>query len=155
MADIYQLGQDLLAAVVDYFADESVDLPERRYVTIGTPALDCEQVTVSVPQLFSGLPGASYVGPVQHGTTSSIEFAVSVVRCALTQDDNGNPPTVEDLQAEAQAFLADADTLRAAMFIANKNGVFGSCNDLVIAECVALGPEGAFAGWRQVLRVGL
>lgn len=155
MADIYQLGQDLLAAVVDHFTDETIDLPERRYVTIGAPAIDCEQVVVSVSQFFSGLPGAAYVGPLVPGVTSSVEFAVSVVRCVATPDDRGNPPTVEDLATDAQALLADADTLRAAMFIAKKDGVFDNCNDIVIAETTAVGPEGGFGGWSQLIRVGL
>lgn len=156
MADIYQLGSDLLDAVEDHFAvAPAISLPERSYVTIGTPAIDCEQVVVSVPQFFTGLPGAAYVGPLVPGVTSAVEFAVSIIRCVANMDERGNPPTVAAMQADAQALLADADRLRAAMFIAKKNGVFEDCNDLVIAETVAIGPEGGFGGWSQVVRVGI
>lgn len=154
---LYTLAGDLLAAVEGYFAAEApaVDLPDRRYVTTGSPAFDCEQVTVTIPQLFTGLPGSAYVGPLVPGVTSAVELQVSVIRCVPTMDDGGNPPDTTDLETSAQELLIDADLLRAAMFEAKKDGVFDTCNDVVIAETIAYGPEGGFGGWTQIVRVGL
>lgn len=154
--DVYTLAAALLAAVIDYFADQSpaIGLPERRYVTIGTPAIDCEQVTVAVPSLFTGLPGNAYVGPLVPGVTSAVEFGVSIMRCVPT-GESGNPPRPADIETKTEELLTDAKILREAVFAAKRDGTFGSCNDVVIAECVAIGPEGGFGGWNQLVRVGL
>lgn len=153
--DPYVLAGDVLDALVSHFASEGVDLPSRRYRTIGVPATDCEQVVVSVPSLFSGLPGSSNLGPLRPGVTNAVELALYVIRCVPKLDDSGNPPDPGELETSAEELLTDAATLRDAVFAADKAGVFGNCNDVVLAECTAIGPEGGYAGWRQTLRVGL
>ena len=50
----------VLAKVVATYEEYHIDLPSRRFWTMGEPAIDCEQLSVSFIQMYLGLPGAQH-----------------------------------------------------------------------------------------------
>ena len=49
--------QAVLNQVITQYTSYNMPLPGRRYWTLGSPSVDCEQVTVSMLQMYLGSPG--------------------------------------------------------------------------------------------------
>ena len=49
--------QRIVDTAVEIFTEYGVDLPSKRYWTAGTAVIDCEQLVVSLVQLYLGAPG--------------------------------------------------------------------------------------------------
>src|SRR5687767_13037385 len=72
----------ILYAVEQTFDSYGIELPERRYRTLGNlPAHDCEQVTVSFLQSYRGSPGIQEEGPQRCDAPRAGVFHVEIVRC--------------------------------------------------------------------------
>ena len=60
-------AKDLLDGVLDtlvsVFSSYSVPLPSRQYWTVGEQAIDCEQLTVTLIQIYLGAPGDQASSP--------------------------------------------------------------------------------------------
>lgn len=54
---LVNLAQAIFDGVVAGYAQNGATLPSRRYVTLGTPANDCEQMVVAWQQIYLGTPG--------------------------------------------------------------------------------------------------
>jgi|SRR5690606_9651234 len=88
--DVYETAQlilDTLNAVYLEHGDEVTPLPTRQFVMAGGPGSqphDCEQVTVSLGQLYTGTPGNPSESPVNcHNAPFSAAYHVEVVRRTL------------------------------------------------------------------------
>jgi len=55
--DLVTHMQRLLDTVVGIYEQQGIPLPTRRYWMVGNPPEDCEQVVVSLVQMYLGLPG--------------------------------------------------------------------------------------------------
>lgn len=157
MGDLYDLAGDVLAAVVAHYLDEGVDLPDRRYVTDGLPAWDCEQVTVRVARTYGHggdvrVETGSLLGPL---VLAAADVEVQVVRCSPTVDDAGDPPAADEISASAAAVLDDADLVRAALLAAYKDGLLGACQGAVLVGWTPAGPEGGLVGGATLVRLDL
>lgn len=124
---IYALATACLDAVVAHYITEGVELPERRYVANGLPAFDCEQVTVFVENTV-GITGTPTVeNPTEwfrdagHAMRAGI-FAVSIIRCVPTMDDEGNPPPVAEENESSQLIYADTVLVLNALIAAEEAG---------------------------------
>lgn len=108
---ILQLGRTILAAVESGFSTHGIALPSRRYVTVGEPVYDTEQVVVSYIQHYQGTPGDEAAEPQQCGVPRSAVFTVGIVRCIPTEDARNRPPSAADIQAASETLMIDAHVL--------------------------------------------
>lgn len=151
-------AEGLLDWVTAWYEQANVPLPLRGVVVPGAPgqiAWDCEQVTVALSTITTGSGTGQVNVTPQLGTNAGMgliryaTWAVQVVRCSPTPDDEGNPPSVDQLDGAAQSSLTDAGLLSQAMIgLASQSP--GSIDWLPIGGVVnagqvgTLGPEGGF-----------
>lgn len=148
------LADALLTAVVSAAGEHAIDLPNRRYVSPGLVAIDCEQVAVQTPRVFRGLPNEQYASIDRAGDTFAAEFTVWLVRCTPVPGNNGQAPSAEALTANAEEILRDGWLLTKGM-LPNLRTVADACSSLSIGQAVGYGPEAGYAGWSLGLIVGL
>lgn len=160
MADLFTLAAAVLSAVETHYAAAGVELPDRRYVSDGLPAWDCEQVTVRVTRTF-GTQGSvlaetnAVLGGLFHRTA---ELEVEVVRCAPTVTDEGAEvawPTANAIEQSAEAILDDAERVPLAIKQAFDAGNLGSCSGVSLMGWAGKGPDGTYVGGTLTLRVEL
>jgi hypothetical protein len=149
------VADGLLAAVVAAFDTAGIELPERRAVVAGNPGLiawDCEQLTVALAGISTG-GGAGAItlmpqsgSPAGMALTRLATWSVQIVRCAPTSDEDGNPPSVELLEAAAATALDDAGVLSQCLTVL-ASATPGSVNWLPIGSVInagaitSLGPD--------------
>lgn len=123
--DPYTIAQSIMAAVVAQFTAASVDLPDRQVIEAGgLPAWDVDQLTISLQRIYAGLPGLEQGQPVvwQHGVFSA-QLLVQLVRKAkgtLANAPRKQMPRVQDLEADAVAYFADARLLAGGLHVWRK-----------------------------------
>jgi hypothetical protein len=150
-------GQGLLDWVETSYANAGRTLPERRVLVPGAPgviAWDCEQLTVALASITTGGTVASVNILPQLGSGAGVgllrqaTWAIQVVRCSPTPDEDGNPPSVDELTAAADLQLDDAGMLSQALVnlvAAQLHPEWLPPGGVVNAGQVAtLGPEGGF-----------
>ena len=71
----------ILQSIEERFEFYGIELPELRYKHMGEITHDCEQVTVSLVQVYLGPPGDQAVGPQPCDGPRSGVFQIEVVRC--------------------------------------------------------------------------
>lgn len=145
MADTITFGRlcAVLEAVVAYYDRNRLSLPERRYVTAGLPAWDCEQVTVRAVRRFPHEGNALVEQPVRWLTAQEgVPIEVEIVRSAPVQSETGDPPTVSELNAAASVLYDDGDHVLAAIREACQAGTLPGCDGVV------------WSGWRNANEEG-
>jgi len=165
--EFVEIADHILNTVVETYADHGVDLPERRYLAVGgqgDTVHDCEQLTVSFEQGYSGVPGNQAQEPVKCATPRTAVFIVEVVR-ALPQPNTAaaNPQTsvpsrygramggVQALSADTQSDIArkqmiDAMLLMDAGLRAGETTMTGS-----LADVTAGSPQGGYQAMTLVV----
>src|SRR5437879_710280 len=98
----YDLMVVVMAEIVGAYGELSVTPPDRRYIWIGSPAVDCEQLVISYNRIYTGTPGqeandVTYLPVVQR----VVEMRIEVHRCVPTVEESGEPPAAADMQAAA------------------------------------------------------
>ncbi len=97
-----------LEKVEAVFQSYDVPLPERRYWTIGTPAIDCEQLVVSFVQAYLGTPGDEASTPQRCHMPRSAVIAISVAREIPTVGQGGRPPSGQTIEQASYISAIDA-----------------------------------------------
>lgn len=160
---IHETGTDVLAAIVAAYEAADVALPERRYVTSGDVAIDCEQVVVSVNRIFPGIPGAEITSADLsqcRGPRVQV-MQCYVVRCVPTPEaDSGEsyqPPSPAELDASAAELLADAGLLSDGLIrhLLENQTEWGDRRAWRVGDLNSYGPEGGFGGWRVLVEVAI
>lgn len=104
--------RDLLDSVLEKiettFTSYNVPMPTRRYWTMGTPAIDCEQIVVSFVQMYLGPPGDQASQPMRCNVPKSAVMTVSVAREVPVVGTNGRAPTADKIQAGSEISAVDA-----------------------------------------------
>ena len=85
-----------------------MDLPERRYWTMGTPVDDCEQVVVSFVQMYIGPPGDEATSPQRCNSPRTAVMQVAITRCIPVVTARGHAPSPTDIQAASERLAWDA-----------------------------------------------
>lgn len=81
--EFVEVAEHILNTIVTIYGEHGVELPARRYLAVGgqgETVHDCEQVTVSFDQGYSGLPGNQAFEPVRCNSPRTGVFVVEVVR---------------------------------------------------------------------------
>ena len=143
------LAQLTLANVNATFEEAGVDLPTVQMLVLGgqgTVAQLCEQLSVSVEQMYSGTPGDQAQVAVRCDAPRTTSFAVELVRCAPTGTARGRStplPAAEDAAQQSEVALArmlDMDLLMTAGMNACEATWFGTG----IVDISAGPPSGGF-----------
>lgn len=148
----FNAAQALLDAVVAHYATVAVDLPERQYVTDGTPAWDCEQLTVQMERTFNGLPDQPTVAPLDCLLVRTAIFVIELVRCIpVVEDELGNAvvPAADEISASARRILGDQALIVNAVVGAQRAGELAGCRGLTIVDWENAEPQGGLGGGRQ------
>jgi hypothetical protein len=134
--DLDRKMKEIRSTIVSFFAAAGVTLPVRQYTTTGgdaTVAYDCEQLTVTVAQIYLGTPGEPSYQPTGCMLNMSGDFIIELVRCApIAAPSKRNPdkiaiPTVEEMQAATLIRAIDAQILlEAAHAVPSTQGVVAS-----------------------------
>lgn len=157
---LFVVADQVLAALESFYpaAPDSLALPERRYVSDGTPAYDCEQVAVQVARTMGILGNVAaeqamqVLGPM---VQRAAEVVVHVIRCAPVVDDDGSAPSTDEVEASARGVLADAVMVPDALLAAYKAGLLGACSGVALGGWAGYGPEGGLVGGLVTVRLDL
>jgi hypothetical protein len=106
--NLKQMLDGVLERVETTFQSYNVSLPARRYWTMGRPAIDCEQVTVSVIQMYLGAPGAQVSSPQRCNVPRSATLNISISRETPVVGVNGRPPSPEKIEQAGTWAAIDA-----------------------------------------------
>lgn len=146
---LYDLAAGVLAAVETTYQAENIPLPDRRYVSDGPPAYDCEQVVVALVRMYPGLPFQEDPGqPILKLTLMrSVTLAVHVVRCIPVVNNAGKAPSVDAMEASGLTVLTDSWMLPWAMLEGHRQQVFAElCDTIGMRELTPAEPLGGFGG---------
>lgn len=99
---------EVLTRVVNIYGSYDMPIPDRRYWTMGTPVVDCEQLVVSFVQMYIGSPGDEATMPRRCNDPSSATVQISVSRKVPVVGTNGRPPSAEDIQLYSNLQAYDA-----------------------------------------------
>ena len=136
--------QAVLDQVVSSYASYNMPLPPRKYWTLGSPAVDCEQLVVSLIQMYVGAPGDEATMPRRCSDPRSATINVAVSRQVPTVGQNGRAPSAENIESFAEISAYDAWILldsAAQLDTWEPGGGFGVG---VIAPVEVNAPEGGY-----------
>lgn len=163
--DLFDLADETLAVCEAALALLPAGVPERSYVAHGIPAIDCEQLTVSVytvPQADTS-PRALPLDrqfKAKYGGVNLVFMTVQLVRCYPPPTANGRQVNLlvrtQELTAFAQAINADGWQLWNGLITAKRQGAFaGVCREFSLDPLLPIQPQGGFAGWAVPIEVQL
>jgi hypothetical protein len=109
--NLAQLMDGVLERAVAGFESYNVPLPNRRYWTMGSPSIDCEQLVVAFIQMYLGPPGDEASRPQRCNSPRSAVLQVSIARSIPVVGNNGKAPAAEKIQEGSQISAVDAWTL--------------------------------------------
>lgn len=146
--------QEVLNRVINVYDSYNMPLPARRYYTFGTPVVDCEQVVVSLIQMYVGAPGDEANEPRRCSDPRSVTLNISVSREVPIVQPNGNAPIADDIQAANYVCALDAWILMESI------NQFDTWSDVgfglgVIATVDAEQPEGGFNTTRMTITMAV
>jgi hypothetical protein len=141
--NLANLMQNVLNAVIGTYTSYTMPLPGRRYWTLGSPSVDCEQVVISMLQMYIGSPGDEATVPRRCNDPRSVTLLVQVSREVPTVGANGRPPTGDAIQDGSEISAYDAWILLDSARLLDQWGPanFGLG---VIATVETNAPEGGF-----------
>lgn len=163
---LYDFAVELLDEASAALATTSAGTPERAYVALAQPALDCcPQLTVHVQQLTLENTAPTSPSPVigsrtpRDGQVNLAGFVVTIVRC--TPQPSGaslTPPAPSALQAVSLECLEDLWALW--NWLTNKirtnPGLWeGRCMGTYLDTAIPLNEEGGCAGWQLPVRTSI
>lgn len=105
--NIIELMDGVLQRVVTTFNSYNVPLPTRQYWTVGQQAVDCDQLTVTLVQIYLGAPGDEASTPQRCNQPRTAVMTVSLSREIPVVGQNGRPPAADKLEQAAQISAID------------------------------------------------
>lgn len=141
--NIIELMNGVLQRVVNTFNSYNVPVPARQYWTVGQQAIDCEQLTVTLIQIYLGAPGDEASSPQRCNQPRTAVMTVSLSREIPVVGQNGRPPSADKLEQAAQISAIDGYVLMQSLNLLDmwEEGGFGVG---VIATVDYPTPEGGF-----------
>jgi hypothetical protein len=106
--NVVNMMDQALETVISAYQSYSVPLPERQYWTVGQVAVDCEQLTIALLQLYLGTPGDQATSPQRCHVPRSATFLITVARQIPVVGQNGRPPTADKITDAAKISAVDA-----------------------------------------------
>jgi hypothetical protein len=142
--DLKEFMQGVLDRVVSIYQSYGMPLPSRRYWTFGQPAVDCEQVVVSLAQLYLGPPGDEASLPQRCNMPRTAVLNVYISRPVPIVGANGKAPDPDKIIKASEVTATDAWILMNSLYLLDQweeEGLFGLG---VIATVDVDEPQGGF-----------
>jgi hypothetical protein len=134
----------VLERVRNVFQSYNVPLPSRQYWTVGQePAIDCEQLVVSLIQMYLGAPGDEAATPQRCNVPRSATLHIQLSRQIPTVGPNGKPPSGDKIELASNITAIDAWILMQSINELDQWDDTGYGLG-VIATLDVMGPEGGF-----------
>lgn len=159
----YEIAAELLGYCAAALEGGPDGAPARQYVSIGPPALDCEQLTVHVLQLGEAAtsPGPLPLDRGRRGVRApriDLTFmVVTVVRDCYPGPTSGNKPRPPDpaaLDVAAQIIMRDGWLLWNSIPAALRAGeLWGACHFTLWEPLQPVPAQGGVAGWTLPMQV--
>lgn len=133
----------VLTRVISTFNSYNVPIPTRQYWTVGQQAIDCEQLTVTLIQIYLGAPGDQASSPQRCNMPRTAVMTVSISREIPTVGQNGRPPSADKVEDAAKISAIDGYVLMQSLNLLDmwEPGGYGVG---VIATVDYPPPEGGF-----------
>jgi hypothetical protein len=133
----------VLERVEAAFQSYNVPLPARRYWTVGQTAIDCEQLVVTLVQVYLGPPGDQASAPQRCNMPRTAVMTVTIAREIPVIGQNGRPPSAEKITDGSKISAIDAYVLMSSINLLDmwESGGYGVG---VIATADVTPPEGGF-----------
>jgi hypothetical protein len=147
--------QEVLNRVINVYDSYNMPLPGRRYYTFGVPAVDCEQVVVSMIQMYIGTPGDEANEPRRCNDPRSATLNISISRAVPITQANGAAPLADDIQDAAYVCALDSWVLMESVNDLDTWGEQGFPGLGVIATLDANQPEGGFTTTRLTITMAI
>lgn len=141
--NLRDMMQGVLERVETIFQSYNVNLPARRYWTMGQPAIDCEQLVVSFVQMYLGSPGAQVGDPQRCHVPRSATLNIQIARQTPIVGQNGRPPSAQSIQIAAETLAYDSWVLMESVNLLDQWDETGYGIG-VIATLDVSAPEGGF-----------
>lgn len=138
-------------AELDAAGDEEIKPPDRQYVWIGNPAVDCEQLVISYNRIYTGVPAQEEAGPLYVPVVQRVlEMKIEVHRCVPVIDEGGDPPDPAAMQAAAQTIVQDAWIVRRALELYPSGDLLKT-----VGQEEQIEAQGGFAGFSIIFGLGI
>jgi hypothetical protein len=133
----------ILEKVCTVFQSYNVQLPARRYWTLGSPAIDCDQLVVSFNSMYLGAPGSQVGEPQRCHMPRTATVTITVARNVPVVGQNGRPPSADKIELASAVSAIDAWVLMESLNLFDQwnDGSYGLG---VIATVDVAEPEGGF-----------
>jgi hypothetical protein len=143
VTNIVDFLDEVLQRIVNTLESFNIPVPARQYWTVGQPAIDCEQLVVSLVQIYLGPPGDQASSPQRCTQPRTAVMTVVLSREIPTVGQNGRAPSADKINAAAKISAIDAYAL---MRVINEFDVWepGGYGVGVIATADIADPEGGF-----------
>lgn len=122
--NLVKFADHVLDYVVQFFAANSVGLPEAQYITAGVPSLDawdCEQLVLGIVGVVDGSARQGQIasanisgGMISAQGIRAASYEIQLVRCVPTVDDYGNAPSIADKHKAGRQQAVDMGLLSQA-----------------------------------------
>ncbi len=141
---VVNLMGGILDRTVAIYASFGVPLPTRRYWTMNTPAIDCEQLVVSFIQLYLGPPGDEASQPQRCNMPRTAVVTITIARAIPVVGSGGLAPSSSKIQSGAEITAVDAWVLMSAVNSFDQWDESGYGGPGVIATLNTQEPQGGF-----------
>ena len=105
--NVKNLLDNVLETIVTIFDSYNVPLPNRRYWNVGQVAIDCEQLSVSLIQIYLGPPGDQASLPQRCNMPRTAVMMITIAREIPVVGMNGRPPSPEKISEGAEISAVD------------------------------------------------
>lgn len=135
--------------------------PSRRYVSAGTPAADCNQLTVHADAIY---PGGNFPTRPDLIPQASLNFMpivrliIILWRCVPTRESEGRAPGADELNAHGLANAHEGQALWYGLVRSTIDGTLWPTQNRPIVlwrECKQLPSQGNLAGWQVTGEISL
>lgn len=149
--NVANMLQEVLNRVITTYDSYNMPLPSRRYWTMSTPAVDCEQIVVSFIQMYIGPPGSEVNEPSRCTDPRSATINIAIAREIPVAQQNGQPPLADSIQEASALGAYDAWILIQSINLFDTWDNYGNFGLGVIATVDAEPAEGGM----QVIKMTL
>lgn len=153
--NVAEMLQEVLDRVITTYDSYNMPLPSRRYWTMSTPAIDCEQIVVSLIQMYIGSPGDEANEPRRCNDPRSATLNITIARSIPVVQQNGQPPLADTIQEAATVGAYDAWILLQSVNLFDTWQDYGNFGLGVIATVDSDPAEGGIQVTRMTLTLAI
>lgn len=151
---LYELAEDILTASEGVLTDNGVTLPSRRAIWPGEIVDECDQLAVTLSQIYSGSPGNPVADPERGGYVRTAQYIIRIVRCLESLDEQGRGPSDEEINADSLVAYTDIWVLFQGLIERYAAKTFlSSCQGVLFSLITPVGPQGGLGGWAVTIDI--